>query len=24
VEAKAEECAKAEYEPFPEAETLTR
>jgi hypothetical protein len=24
VEAKPEECAKAEYQPFPEAETLTR
>ena len=24
VEAKSEECAKAEYQPFPEAETLTR
>jgi hypothetical protein len=24
VEAKPEECAKAEYEPFPEAERLTR
>ena len=24
VEAKPEDCAKAEYQPFPEAETLTR